>query len=382
MTSFKAGLEDVVALRSNICFIDGQKRQLVYRGYDIGELIGKATFEEVVYLLWHGHLPPADKLRQFKEQLASEATLPEQLLALMRSWPKDAEPMAALRTAVSTLGLFDPDAGVRDLAAYQRIATRLVAKTPILVAYWGRLREGKEPIAPKPELGVAANFLYMLLGREPEPMEAEIFDAALILHADHELNASTFAARVTMSTLSDMYSAVTAAIGALKGPLHGGANEQVMRTLMEIGDVTRVDEWLKGALARKERIMGFGHRVYKTGDPRADYLREYSRRLSEKRGDTKWFDISRRLEQLMYEEKGLYPNVDFYSASTYYMLGIPMELFTPIFAVSRMSGWTAHALEQFSDNRLIRPRAEYVGPRDLTFVPVAERKEPSNDQQP
>jgi Citrate synthase len=213
----------------------------------------------------------------------------------------------------------------------------------------------------------------MLSGREPDPLEEEIFDAALILHADHELNASTFAARVAMSTLTDMYSAVTAAIGTLKGPLHGGANEQVMRMLLAIGDVANVDAWLQAALARKERIMGFGHRVYRTGDPRADYLREFSRRLGERRGDMRWFNISRRLEERMLEEKGLYPNVDFYSASTYYMLGIPVELYTPIFAVSRMSGWTAHLLEQFSDNRLIRPRAEYVGPLGLTFVPLAER---------
>lgn len=374
MTSFKAGLEDIVALRSQICFIDGQKRQLVYRGYDIAELIGKATFEEVVYLLWHGQLPPADELQEFKALLAAESTLPEQLMTLIESCPKEAEPMAVLRTAVSALGLFDPEAAVQDLAANQRKAARLLAKTPIVVAYFGRLREGKKPIPPKPELGLAANFLYMLKGQVPDQMEESIFDAALILHADHELNASTFAARVTMSTLSDMYSAITAAIGTLKGPLHGGANEQVMRTLMAIGDVSKVDEWLKAALARKERIMGFGHRVYRTGDPRADYLREYSRQLGEKHGQLKWYEMSRRLEQLMFEEKGLYPNVDFYSASTYHMLGIPMELFTPIFAFSRMSGWTAHVLEQFSDNRLIRPRAEYVGPKNLMFVPAQARK--------
>lgn len=373
MTSFKAGLEDIVALRSEICFIDGQKRQLVYRGYDIGELIGNATFEEVVYLLWHGKLPPTNELQTFKEQLAAELTLPDELVTLIRSCPKDAEPMAVLRTAVSALGLFDPEAGAQDLEANQRKAARLVAKMPMVVAYHGRLREGHEPIPPKPELGLAANFLYMLTGSEPDQMEVDIFDAALILHADHELNASTFAARVAMSTLSDMYSAITAAIGTLKGPLHGGANEQVMRTLLDIGDVSHVDEWLQAALGRKERIMGFGHRVYRTGDPRADYLRKYSQELGEKRGQTQWYEMSRRLEQLMHEEKGLYPNVDFYSASTYYMLGIPMELFTPVFAFSRVSGWTAHVLEQFTDNRLIRPRADYVGPKDLKFVPIDQR---------
>ena len=373
MSTFKAGLEDIVALRSEICFIDGQKRQLVYRGYDISELVGKATFEEVVYLLWNGQLPAAAELERFKEQLAAEAALPEQLVDFLKASPKDAEPMAVLRTAVSALGLFDPDTSVQDREANRRKAARLLAKVPVIVAYNGRLREGKDPVPPKPELGLAANFLYMLHGREPGRMDAEVFDAALILHADHELNASTFTARVVTSTLSDVYSAVTAAIGALKGPLHGGANEQVMRTLLAIGEADRVDEWLEAALERKERIMGFGHRVYKTGDPRADYLRRFSQQLGEKRGETKWYEMSRRLEQLMYEKKGLYPNVDFYSASTYYMLGIPMELFTPIFAFSRVSGWTAHILEQLDDNRLIRPRAEYVGPRDQTFVPVDQR---------
>lgn len=373
MASFKAGLEDIVALRSEICFIDGQKRQLVYRGYDIGELIGKATFEEVVYLLWNGKLPTADELQVFRQQLSAELSLPDELVTLLKSCPKDAEPMAVLRTAVSALGLFDPEAGAQDRAANERKAARLMAKVPVIVAYFGRLREGAEVVPPKPELGLAANFLYMLRGSEAEPVEVDIMDACLILHADHELNASTFTARVTTSTLSDVYSAITGAIGALKGPLHGGANEQVMRTLLDIGDVSKVDEWLKAALERKERIMGFGHRVYRTGDPRADYLRRYSQQLGEKHGDTRWYEMSRRLEQLMFEDKGLYPNVDFYSASTYYMLGIPMELFTPVFAFSRVSGWTAHVLEQFDDNRLIRPRAEYVGPRDLSFVPVDQR---------
>lgn len=373
MASFKAGLEDIVALRSEICFIDGQKRQLVYRGYDIGELIGKATFEEVVYLLWNGKLPTAGQLQEFKEQLAAELTLPNEVVELIKACPRDAEPMAVLRTAVSALGLFDPEAGAQDRDANRRKAARLVAKMPMIVAYHGRIREGRDPIPPKPELGLAANFLYMLRGSQPDQMEVDIFDAALILHADHELNASTFAARVTTSTMSDVYSAITGAIGALKGPLHGGANEQVMRTLLDIGELSKVDDWLKAALDRKERIMGFGHRVYRTGDPRADYLRKYSQELGEKHGDTKWYEMSRRLEQLMYDEKGLYPNVDFYSASTYYMLGIPMELFTPVFAFSRVSGWTAHVLEQFDDNRLIRPRAEYVGPKDLTFVPMEER---------
>ncbi|HEY8496040.1 MAG TPA: citrate synthase [Limnochordales bacterium] len=373
MSSFKAGLEDIVALRSEICFIDGQRRRLVYRGYDIGEFIGKATFEEVVYLLWHGELPTQAQLADLRQQIAAAQDLPRELIDLIRTFPRDAEPMAVLRTAVSTLGVVDPDANKSDRDANLRKSVRLLARIPMIIAYHARLREGREPVPPRSDLGLAANFLLMLRGTEPDELETSIFDACLILHADHELNASTFTARTVASTLSDIYSAVTAAIGALKGPLHGGANEQVMRTLLEIGDPGRVAAWLDQALENKQRIMGFGHRVYKTGDPRADFLRQFSQQLGEKRGDTRWYEMSRRLEQLMFEKKGLYPNVDFYSASTYYMLGIPIDLFTPIFAFSRVSGWTAHVLEQYADNRLIRPRAEYAGPMDLQFRPLAER---------
>lgn len=373
MASFKAGLEDIVALQSKICFIDGQKRQLVYGGYDISELIGKATFEEVIYLLWHGKLPAVDELRTFKEQLAQEMHLPAEVVDFLRSCPADAEPMGVLRTAVSALGLFDPEATVNDMEANQRKATRLVAKMPMVTAFHARLRAGEAIVEPDPNLGLAANFLYMLHGQRPDQLDADILDASLILHADHELNASTFAARVAASTLSDVYSAVTGAIGTLKGPLHGGANEQVMLTLNDIGSEDNVEGWLIAALNRKERIMGFGHRVYKTGDPRADFLRTYSEQLGEKHDELSWFRMSRQLEQLMHEQKGLYPNVDFYSASTYHLLGIPTDLFTPVFAFSRVSGWTAHVLEQLADNRLIRPRAEYVGPRDQKFIPVEER---------
>ncbi|HLT57536.1 MAG TPA: citrate synthase [Limnochordales bacterium] len=373
MTTFKAGLEDIVALRSEICFIDGQRRRLVYRGYDIGEFIGKATFEEVVYLLWHGQLPTQDQLSAFRRQIADAQDLPRELVDLLRSFPRNAEPMAVLRTAVSALGVVDPDAGIHDQEANRRKALRILARVPMIIAYHARLREGQEPVPPRADLGLAANFLLMLRGSEPDEVETNIFDACLILHADHELNASTFTARVTASTLSDIYSAITGAIGALKGPLHGGANEQVMRTLLEIGDPERVEPWLTEALANKQRIMGFGHRVYKTGDPRADFLRQFSQQMSQLRGETRWYEMSRRLEELMYERKGLYPNVDFYSASTYYLMGIPTDLFTPIFAFSRVSGWAAHVLEQYADNRLIRPRAEYAGPQDLRFVPLAER---------
>ena len=373
MSSFKAGLEDIVALRSEICFIDGQRRRLVYRGYDIGEFIGKATFEEVVYLLWHGELPTQAQLADLRQQIAAAQDLPRELIDLIRTFPRDAEPMAVLRTAVSTLGVVDPDANKSDRDANLRKSVRLLARIPMIIAYHARLREGREPVPPRSDLGLAANFLLMLRGTEPDELDTSILDACLILHADHELNASTFTARTVASTLSDIYSAVTAAIGALKGPLHGGANEQVMRTLLEIGDPSRVEEWLDKALENKQRIMGFGHRVYKTGDPRADFLRQFSKQLGEKHGDTRWYEMSRRLEELMFEKKGLYPNVDFYSASTYYMLGIPIDLYTPIFAFSRVSGWTAHILEQYADNRLIRPRAEYAGPMDRQFRPLAER---------
>lgn len=373
MASFKAGLEDIVALQSKICFIDGQKRQLVYGGYDIGELIGKASFEEVIYLLWYGELPDNEQLDQFKQQLASEMHLPEQVVQLLRSCP-DAEPMSVLRTAVSALGLFDPEATDNSLEANERKALRLVAKMPMITAYHARLRTNETIIEPDPALNLAANFLYMLHGEKPGRLETDIMDASLILHADHELNASTFAARVAASTLSDVYSAITGAIGTLKGPLHGGANEQVMLTLNTIGSEDNVESWLTAALDRKERIMGFGHRVYRTGDPRADFLRTYSEQLGEKNGDLSWFRMSRRLEELLQQKRpGLLPNVDFYSASTYHMLGIPTDLFTPVFAFSRVSGWTAHVLEQLADNRLIRPRAEYVGPRDRSFVPIEDR---------
>lgn len=374
MASFKAGLEDIVALQSRICFIDGQKRQLVYGGYDISELIGKATFEEVIYLLWHGKLPASDELNAFRQQLAAEMHVPTEIVDMLRAYPQDAEPMGVLRTAVSALGLFDPEANGNDAEANERKAMRLVAKMPMVTAYHARLRAGEQIVEPDPELGLAANFLYMLHGKRPDELDVEVLDASLILHADHELNASTFAARVAASTLSDVYSAITGAIGTLKGPLHGGANEQVMLTLEAIGEEDNVADWLKAALERRERIMGFGHRVYKTGDPRADFLRKFSEQLGEKHGNLRWFRMSRQLEQLMNEHReGLYPNVDFYSASTYHMLGIPTDLFTPVFAFSRVSGWTAHVLEQLADNRLIRPRAEYVGPKDLTFVPIEQR---------
>lgn len=369
----KGGLEDVIAGQSEICFIDGKEGRLLYRGYDITDLAEHATFEEVAYLLWYGRLPNRAELDRITSDLARNRAVPAEVLDLVRRAPRASHAMAVLRSAVSQLGVLDPEADDDSREANLRKAVRLVAQTGTLVAAIGRVRQGQEPIAPNPDLGLAADFLRMLTGREPSPEDARIFDVCLILHADHELNASTFAARVTCATLADIYSAVTSAIGALKGPLHGGANENVMKMLHEIGSVDRVEPWLENALANKVKVPGFGHRVYKTEDPRATILRRYSKELGERRGETKWYEMLVRLQALMQEKKGLYPNVDLYSGSVYDALGIPMEIYTPIFAFSRMSGWTAHVLEQYSDNRIIRPRAEYVGPSRQDWVPLDRR---------
>ena len=369
----KAGLEDVVACSSAICYLDGDRGVLAYCGYDIHDLARAATFEEVCYLLWHRRLPSRAELGDLQSQLAAARALPEPILRLMRSLPP-VDGMDALRTLVSALAHYDRDADDSSPHANYRKAVRLVAQTATLVATWGRLKAGGGPIAPDAVLGHAANFLYMLTGERPNSTAIKAFDVALILHADHELNASTFAARVAAATLTDIYSAVTAAVGALKGPLHGGANAEVMKLLLDLGATAtgeRVDEVIRGMLARKVKIPGFGHRVYHTEDPRATHLRQMSRDLGKRAGSTAWFDMSQRIEALVKSEKKLNPNVDFYSASTYYTLGIPVDLYTPIFAVSRMSGWTAHVLEQYSNNRLIRPRAEYTGPSyPQRFVPV------------
>ncbi len=372
----KAGLEDVVAGTSAICFIDGQRGVLSYAGYDIHDLANGASFEEVCYLLWHRRLPTRAELGDLASQLAAARPLPEAIIRLMRSLPP-ADGMEALRTIASALAHYDPDAGDRSPQANYRKAVRLTAQIASVVATWGRLAAGEGPIAPQPALGHAANFLYMLTGGRPSATATRALDVALILHADHELNASTFAGRVVAATLSDIHSAVTAAIGALKGPLHGGANAEVMRMLLDLGQTAapaRVEEFIRAKLTRKEKISGFGHRVYRTGDPRATHLRRMSQEIGERAGNPRWFEMSRRIETLVKGEKGLNPNVDFYSASTYYMLGIPIDLFTPIFAVSRVSGWTAHILEQYANNRLIRPRTEYVGPQyPQRFVRVDER---------
>jgi citrate synthase len=368
-----AGLEGVVAAESSIGDVDGINGVLIYQGLDIHALAEHSTFEETVYLLWHGRLPRREELDALRRELAADRKLPEEVLALMRRFPRDAEPMDALRTAVSALGFYDE--GARDLSreGALRTATRLTAQIPVVVATFERLRNGQEPVEPRPELNIASNFLYMLKGAEAAERDARIFDVCLILHADHELNASTFTARVIAGTLADMYGAVTGAIAALSGPLHGGANTNVMKMLLEIESPDRAEAWLRDALAGKKKIMGFGHRVYKTEDPRSVWLRKFSREIGEAKGETRWIEILDKLRELMFAEKRLYPNVDYYSGSAYYLMGIPLDLFTPIFAVSRISGWTGHILEQYANNRLIRPRAEYVGPRGVAYVPIEER---------
>ena len=369
----KAGLEGIVAAQSSISDVNGEEGKLIYAGYDIHDLAQHATFEEVVYLLWNGRLPTAVELAALKSELNSEAGLPGEIIELIRLLPKTANPMDMLRTVVSALGLYDPDGPDNSLEANARKAVRLTAKFPMIVTTFQRVRNGLEPVAPHEGLSLAGNFLYTLNGEEPDDVATRTMDVAFVLHADHELNASTFSARVTAATLSDMYSAIVSAIGTLKGPLHGGANEGVIKNLLEIGSVEAVEAWVKDAFAHKKKIMGFGHRVYRTVDPRATHLVEMSRLLGERTGETKWYEMSRKMDEVVTREKHLNANVDFYSASTYYALGIPTDLFTPIFACSRISGWTAHVLEQFRNNRLIRPRAEYIGPRGLKYVPIEER---------
>ncbi len=370
----KAGLEDVVAGESGICYIDGNKGILAYRGYNIHELATNSTFEETCHLLWFGRLPKRDELDDTTRKLTSSRAIPPQVLDAMKHFPKTALPMEVLRTATSMLSMYDPEAEDMSPEANLRKAIRLTAQTGTLVTAFDRIRKGKEPLAPRADLGHAANFAYMLNGSEPNQTMVQALDIALILHADHELNASTFAGRVTAATLSDICSAATSAMGALKGPLHGGANEAVMRMLIEIGDVSKVDAYLQKVFSQKKKLPGFGHRVYHTEDPRATHLRRMSKEICARAGQSKWYEMSIRIEELVKSEKKLNPNVDFYSASTYYVIGMPIDLFTPFFAVSRMSGWTAHFLEQYSNNRLIRPRAEYIGPApDLKWVPVSQR---------
>ncbi|MFB6157321.1 MAG: citrate synthase [Haloferacaceae archaeon] len=373
----KQGLEGVLVAESELSYIDGEEGRLVYRGYDIDDLARGASYEEVLYLLWHGELPTAALLDSFREAMAADRDLPENVLGTLRGLAEaDENPMAVLRTTASMLSATDPDAdaGTDDLPANVRKGRRITAKLPTALAAFHRLREGKEPVEPRTDLGHAANFLYMLNDEEPDEVTADTFDMALVLHADHGINASTFSAMVTASTLADLHASVTSAVGTLSGALHGGANQNVMRMLLEVDESDKDPvRWVRDALAEGRRVAGFGHRVYDVKDPRARILGERSQALADETGEQKWVEYSRAIEEFMAEEKGLAPNVDFYSASMYYQMGIPIDVYTPIFAVSRAGGWIAHVLEQWEDNRLIRPRSRYVGPEDRDFVALEDR---------
>jgi citrate synthase len=367
------GLEDVVAADSSISYVDGVHGRLLYQGYDIHDLAGHATFAETVFLLWRGRLPTFAERAAFRAELVGEMRLPSQVLETLRLTPPNSHPMAVLRTAVSMLANFDPDAEDNSPGANWRKAKRLVAQVPTIIADLHRIRSGMPVLSPDPSFGVSDNFLYMLRGTPPNPLEHKAMEVLMVLQADHELNASTFTARVIASTLADMHAALAGAIGALKGPLHGGANQRVMEMILDIPDVDTVQAYIAGMLENKRRIMGFGHRVYRTEDPRARHLRLYSKQLCEARNEKHLYDISRRIEEAVMEAKGIYPNVDFYSATVQHALGIPPEYFTAVFAASRTAGWIAHILEQYADNRLIRPTSRYIGPIDVSFVDIEER---------
>ena len=368
------GLADVVAASTALSDIDGQQGRLFYRGYDIHDIAGRISFEECVHLLQRGSLPTSQELEGIVDELAGDRDLGPTAESLLPYVVGSGTPMEALRTLVSALSVDDPDASDPSLDADRRKATRLVAQMPVLVARYEAERSGRSVPDPDPGLGIAGNFLLQISGKQPSPREAEIFDECLVLHADHTMNASTFTARVIAATLSDIHSAITGAMGALRGPLHGGANEAVMKTLQSIeGGPEAVDGFVRAELEGGRKLMGFGHRVYKTEDPRATHLRRMSEELAGISGDSRFYEMSRRMEQTVLETKGLYPNVDFFAASVYHSLGIPTDLFTPVFAISRMSGWTAHVIEQHEDNRLIRPDSEYTGPCDQRWVAIGER---------
>ena len=375
------GLEEVVAAQTAISDIDGKLGKLWYVGYSIDDLAKHSTFEEVTYLVHHLRLPTQIELEELLEQMVNDREAADFVADLMPTLAKQTSPMSMLRTGVSAASAYDSDGWDQSPEANYRKAIRIISLLPTLIAYYDRHRRGLDPVAPNPKLPHAANFLYMLIGEEPSQEMADAMDTAFIAYVDHTMNASTFCARVVASTLSDMHSSVVAAIAALKGPLHGGANEQAMRMLEEIGEPERADGFVKDLFARKERIMGFGHRVYKTEDPRATILRTLARELGEHTGDTKWFDISQRVERVVMDEKGLYPNVDFYMAAVLHSLGLATDLFTPMFAAGRAAGWTAHIREQYADNRLIRPESDYIGPTDQHYVPIEDRTEGSNEQE-
>jgi citrate synthase len=375
MSVISKGLEGIVATDTRLGDVRGQQGELIYCGYDMRELAGKATFEEVIYLLWHNKLPNRSELAELKRQLAAERRLPDNVIRFLRTVPETALPIDVLRTAVSMLGLYDLLLSMdQSLAATRRRAISIMAKVGVIIAYFHRSRNGLDLPPVREDLSEASHFLYLLDGKEPSPKKAETLDLAYVLHAEHGLNASTFSARVTVSTLTDIYSAITAAIATLKGPLHGGANEGVIHMLEEIGSPEKVGAYIDRALAEKKKIMGFGHRVYKVLDPRAPFLKAMAIQLSSEIGEPKWIEMSEQIAKVMDEKKGLHANVDFYSATVYYSLGIPTDLFTCIFAISRTAGWTAHVLEQLADNRLYRPLSEYTGdPAGKKFIPIDER---------
>jgi len=367
------GLEGIVAAATQLSDVQGMIGKLTYRGYDINDLADHSTFEETVDLLWYGTLPSRELLEKLTRKFIAARPLPHEVIEGMELFPRYASTMDVLRTVVSILGLHDPDGVSNSVSANVRKSIRLTAQMPTITAAWHNISQGRKPIPPRSDLSHAANFLYMLQGKEPTAEAARILDIALILHMDHSLNASTFVARAIASTESDMYSAISGALGALKGPLHGGANEAVMKMLLKLGDISNVEPFVKDALARKQKVSGFGHRIYKTTDPRAEQLRRIALQLADHSGNRKWIDMSEKMREIVWNERQLYVNVDFYSASVYYTLGIPIDLFTPIFAISRVAGWTAHVMEQLMDNRIMRPDSVYVGPKDQKYVPLDQR---------
>ncbi|HEY7981654.1 MAG TPA: citrate/2-methylcitrate synthase [Candidatus Eremiobacteraceae bacterium] len=368
-----AGLRGAVVGNTRLSSINGDEGKLIYRGLDIKDLAQRSTFEEVAYLLWHGALPAAGSLAAFRADLGAHRALPDEILELLKSMPRDAVPMDVLRTVVSALGLYDPNADDHSPEGTLAKALRLTAVFPTILAAHYRLSNGLSAVTPRPEHDTAMSFLAMMFGSEPTPLAARVLDVSLVLHADHGMNASTFSAIVTAATLSDIYSAITSAVGTLKGPLHGGANEDVIENLLEIGDIGRVDAWVAAKIAAHEKIMGFGHAVYKAYDPRAAELKAMAKAVGAAAGSTKWFEMTDAMERAVWEQKQLYPNVDLYSAALYHTLGIPTTYFTPVFAMSRIVGWCAHVLEQYADNKLIRPRAQYVGARGIAYTPIADR---------
>jgi citrate synthase len=372
-TQLIRGLEGVVAAETELCDLDGKNGRLAYRGYDIDDLARKATFEEVVYLLWMGELPNKSQLDRFMAELAAARPIPGDLVKAFALMPKQTDPMRVLQASVAILGMHDPDTTDNSHAANLRKAVRLTSQFATAICAHHRVRSGQEPVAPSKDLPLAANFLYMLTGKKPSEVTTKAFDASLVLYAEHELNASTFTTRVIAATLSDMHSAVAGGVGALKGTLHGGAGEAVMRTLLEIGRLDNVDAFADKALAEKRRLMGMGHRVYTTGDPRAAILKGMAEAACRETGQALWYDLAVKLHAKVHAVKKLIPNVDFYSAPLFYSIGIPVDLFTPVIATSRIAGWTANLLEQYDDNRLIRPRADYKGPGRKPFVPVDKR---------